>query len=119
MCVTKAFSICCLKDARKGSRSDLKNRIFRPITRRWGICFRYTQRYTVCGLTPRNLAASFTVRGCSISAIATFEESAENSDWFIGWHLKLLVFLAYEGPRATSSFLLSFAKIPSALKIVH
>ena len=28
--------------------------MLRPITRRWGICFRSTQRYTVCGLTPRN-----------------------------------------------------------------
>jgi len=33
----------------------------RPITRRWGICFRSTQRYTVCGLTPRNLAAKFNI----------------------------------------------------------
>jgi hypothetical protein len=37
--------------------------MFRPITRRWGICIRSTQRYTVCGLTPRNAAASRTFRG--------------------------------------------------------
>src|SRR5208282_6842236 len=39
--------------------------MFRPITRRWGICFRSTQRYTVCALTPRYLAASRTVSGHS------------------------------------------------------
>ena len=39
--------------------------MFRPITRRWGICRRSTQAYTVCGLTPRNRAASFTVNGAS------------------------------------------------------
>src|SRR6185437_3535497 len=55
----------CLKVARKGSNSDLKNRIFRPITRRWGICFRSTQRYTVWGLTPKKTAACRTVRGIS------------------------------------------------------
>src|SRR6202035_2728932 len=55
----------CLKVARKGSRSDFRNRILRPITRRWGICFRSTQRYTVCALTPRYLDASFTDRGRS------------------------------------------------------
>jgi len=39
--------------------------MFRPITRRWGICFRSTQRYTVWVLTPRNFAASLTVNGHS------------------------------------------------------
>src|SRR3989475_6883541 len=43
--------------------------MLRPITRRWGICFRSTQRYTVCWLTPRNLAASRTVSGYSSSEI--------------------------------------------------
>src|SRR5580704_7706382 len=65
-----SFSISSLNEARKGSRSDLRNRIFRPITRRWGICFRSTQRYTVCGLTPRYLAASLTVNGISWATIA-------------------------------------------------
>jgi hypothetical protein len=37
----------------------------RPITRRWGICFRSIQRCTVCGLTPRKMAASRTRRGSS------------------------------------------------------
>src|SRR5579863_821263 len=39
--------------------------MLRPITRRWGICFRSTQRYTVCGLTPRKMAASRTRSGSS------------------------------------------------------
>src|SRR4029077_15388976 len=67
--VVSPFSISCLNEARKGSRSDLRNRIFRPITRRWGICFRSTQRYAVCGLTPRNLAASRTVNGRSSATV--------------------------------------------------
>jgi hypothetical protein len=58
----------CLNVARKGSRSDFRNRILRPITRRWGICFRSTQRYTVCGLTPRYVAAARTVSGSSSDA---------------------------------------------------
>src|SRR5207244_11779366 len=62
------FSTSCLKLARNGSKSDFKNRMFRPITRRWGICFRSTQRYTVCALTPRKCAASRTVIGYSASA---------------------------------------------------
>jgi len=52
------FSISCLNCARNGTRSDFKNRMLRPITRRWGICFRSTQRYTVCGLTPRKTAGN-------------------------------------------------------------
>ena len=59
------FTTSCLNEARKAARSDRKNRIFRPITRRWGICRRSTQAYTVCGLTPRNRAASCTVNGNS------------------------------------------------------
>src|SRR5262249_30178431 len=59
------FTTSCLNCARKGSRSDFKNRMFRPITRRWGICFRSTQRYTVCTLTPRKRAASSTLMGSS------------------------------------------------------
>src|SRR5271156_2911800 len=42
--------------------------MLRPITRRWGICFRSTQRYTVCGLTPRKMAASRTRSGSSSRA---------------------------------------------------
>jgi len=42
--------------------------MFRPITRRWGICFRSTQRYTVWTLTPRYTAASRTVSGRSLGA---------------------------------------------------
>src|SRR5216683_3210834 len=76
------FSISCLNEARKGSRSDLRNRIFRPITRRWGICFRSTQRYTVCGLTPRYLAASLTVSGSSLATIAVVGVSAKH-EWFM------------------------------------
>jgi hypothetical protein len=38
---------------------------YAPITRRWGICFRSTQRYTVWTLTPRYTAASRTVSGSS------------------------------------------------------
>src|SRR5262249_19196139 len=41
------FLTSCLKLARNGSRSDFKNRMFRPMTRRWGICLRSAQRYTV------------------------------------------------------------------------
>ena len=51
--------------ARKRSRSSRRKRILRPITRRWGICRRSTQRQTVCGLTPRNLAAWVTLKGIS------------------------------------------------------
>ena len=69
------FSISCLKEARKGSSSDLKNRIFRPITRRWGICFRSHQRYTVCAETPRYSAACFTVNGYSPT-------KSEGLSWF-------------------------------------
>src|SRR6266481_101738 len=46
--------------------------MLRPITRRWGICFRSTQRYTVCGLTPRKLAASGTVQGCSLPSLGVW-----------------------------------------------
>src|SRR5262252_2110185 len=46
-----------------------------PITRRWGICFRSTQRYTVCGLTPKYVAASRTVRGSSSAAGNLIEAS--------------------------------------------
>jgi len=59
------FPTSCLNVARKGSRSDLRNRMFRPITRRWGICFRSTQRYTVWTLTPKYTAASRTLSGTS------------------------------------------------------
>src|SRR5438046_2661048 len=37
--------------------------MLRPITRRWGICFRSTQGYTVRTLTPKYTAASRTVSG--------------------------------------------------------
>src|SRR5690242_10633181 len=57
----------CLKPFRKDSRSDLRNRMHRPI-RRWGTALRSTQRYTVCGLTPRNRAASRTFIGNSTMA---------------------------------------------------
>src|SRR5580658_5357471 len=62
------FSTSCLNCARKGSNSDFKNRMLRPITRKWGICFRSTQRYTVCGLTPKYTAASRTLSGSSSRA---------------------------------------------------
>jgi hypothetical protein len=42
--------------------------MLRPITRRWGICFHSTQRYTVCGLTPKYTAASRTLSGSSSRA---------------------------------------------------
>src|SRR5579863_5940242 len=42
--------------------------MLRPITRRWGICFRSTQRYTVGGLTARYTAASRTLSGSSSRA---------------------------------------------------
>ena len=42
----------CLNCARNGSNSDLRNRILRPITRKWGICFRSTQKYNCLRLTP-------------------------------------------------------------------
>ncbi len=73
--------------SRNESKSDFKNRIFRPITRRWGICFRSTQRYTVCGLTPRNLAASRTVRGYSLADGKVFRSDSRGVLWFIGFPL--------------------------------
>jgi len=33
--------------------------MLRPITQRWGICFRSTQRYTVCGLHSKKLCRLF------------------------------------------------------------
>src|ERR1035437_6377458 len=53
----------CLNVARKGSNSDFRNRMLRPIPRRWGICFRSTRRYTVWTLTPKYTADSRTVSG--------------------------------------------------------
>src|SRR5215469_4028767 len=71
------FPTSCLNCARNGSKSDRKNRILRPITRRWGICFRSTQRYTVCWLTPRKHAASLTLMGrfrtVSLGGVSTLE----------------------------------------------
>src|SRR5882762_7451488 len=61
-----------LKEARNVSRSVFRKRMFRPITRRWGICLRSTQRYTVCGLTPRYLDASFTDRGRSSDGVELY-----------------------------------------------
>jgi hypothetical protein len=49
------------------------NRIERPIIRKWGICFRSTQSYTVCGLTPRNAAASGTRTGSSPAVAEALE----------------------------------------------
>src|SRR4029079_2468783 len=57
------YPTSCLNVSRKGTRSDFRNRMLRPITRRWGVCFRSTQRYTVWGLTPRKRAAALTVIG--------------------------------------------------------
>lgn len=37
-------SISCLKEARKRSRSDLRKRMLRPITRKCGMLLRSTQR---------------------------------------------------------------------------
>src|SRR5580700_11101506 len=55
--------------------------MLRPITRRWGICFRSTQRYTVCGLTPRKMAASRTRSGSSSRAKETL---ARGGVWEFG-----------------------------------
>ena len=50
--------------------------MLRPITRRWGICFRSTQRYTVWMLTPKYTAASRTVSGSSSGRRESYGASA-------------------------------------------
>src|ERR1035437_5555510 len=44
----------CLNVARKGSNSDFRNRMLRPIPRGWRIFVRSARRYTVWTLTPKN-----------------------------------------------------------------